>query len=205
MTWIFSSSDFGLLEGLYTFFFSKSMRPPILLALAAVGLHETSAFFAPLNRLVPVTHRVTSGDVVAVLSTPECQEEVEQQSGLMAISSPLRWIGKYPALSLSFPSIATPAQRARGASGVTLDFVLDTGANTNTINSLVATELGLGVVGAAPGGLGAGGTIAGGATFMLGDAEFADVPPGERQPFMGGLTASALPVASPAAAGLPEA
>lgn len=37
---------------------------------------------------------------------------------------------------------------------------------------------------------------------MLGDVELGDVPAAERFRFMGGLTASALPVASPAAAGI---
>jgi hypothetical protein len=122
---------------------------------------------------------------------------------IMAIRSPLRFIGPYPALALSFPNLATPAQRARGASGVTLDFVIDTAANVNTINAAVAKELGLEAVGQAPGGVGASGALAsGGTTFMLGDVQFADVAASERMTFMGGLTASSLPVASPAAAGL---
>ena len=62
----------------------------------------------------------------------------------MALRAPLRWIGPYPAVALSFPALTSPAQKARlltgegeaaGATGVTLDFVLDTAANTNTINA----------------------------------------------------------------------
>ena len=92
-------------------------------------------------------------------------------------------------------------------SGITLDFVLDTAANTNTINQQVAGPtskggLDLQTVGVNPGGVGAGGAIGGGATYMLGGAELADLPKEERFVFMSGLTAAALPVASPAAAGL---
>ena len=138
--------------------------------------------------------------VESTTANPAAHNETD---GIMAIRSPLRFIGPYPALALSFPNLATPAQRARGASGVTLDFVIDTAANVNTINAAVAKELGLTAVGQAPGGVGASGALAsGGTTFMLGDVQFADVDASEQMTFMGGLTASALPVASPAAAGL---
>lgn len=50
---------------------------------------------------------------------------------------------------------------------VSLDFILDTAANTNTINAQVASELGLEAVGEALPGVGAGGTIGGGMTFLL--------------------------------------
>ena len=36
--------------------------------------------------------------------------------------------GSYLALSLRFPNAATAAQRKRGETGVSLDFVVDTGA-----------------------------------------------------------------------------
>mmetsp|Transcript_20047 Transcript_20047/g.27183 ORF Transcript_20047/g.27183 Transcript_20047/m.27183 type:complete len:475 (-) Transcript_20047:277-1701(-) len=129
-------------------------------------------------------------------------ETKQDESQLMVISSPMRWIGPYPALALSFPELGTPAQQARNASGIDLDMIVDTAANTNVINALVAKELGLEAIGDAPGGVGTGGAITGGTTFNLGTVEFADLPKAERQPFMGGLTASALPVTSPGAAGL---
>lgn len=78
----------------------------------------------------------------------------ENSSGeeVMGISSPLRWLGPYPALALSFPELATPSQRENGKKGITLDFILDTGSNVNTINAQVALELCLDTVGAAPAG-----------------------------------------------------
>ena len=118
------------------------------------------------------------------------------------IDSPMRWVGPYPALALSFPKLATAAQKLRSDKGITLDFVVDTASNVNTINALVAQELALARVGSAPAGVGAGGAIAGGFTYLLGDAELGDLPTSERFIFMEGLTASALPVASPAAAGI---
>ena len=57
-------------------------------------------------------------------------------------------------------------------------------------------------VGRVSGGVGAGGSIGGGATYMLGTAELGDVPKAERVAFISGLTATALPIAAPAAAGL---
>ena len=124
-----------------------------------------------------------------------------------------RWLGPYPALALSLPDLSSPAQKAKQlagdytAKGVTLDFVLDTASNTNTINAQVAGPtsqggLELTQVGSVAGGVGAGGAIGGGATFMLGNAELADVPAAERIVFMSGITATALPVPAPTAAGL---
>ena len=138
-------------------------------------------------------------------------EEVDEE--VMALRAPLRWIGPYPALALSFPGLSSPAQKARqlsgdaSASGVTLDFVLDTAANTNTINAQVAGPtsqggLELDQCGAIQDGVGAAGVIGGGATYMLGAAELADLPKRERIVFISGVTATALPIAAPAAAGL---
>ena len=134
------------------------------------------------------------------------------------IRSPLRMLGPYPTIPLSFPNLATSSQRERNITGVSLDWVLDTAANTNTINNQVALELCLEKVGEAPGGVGSGGAINGGDTFLLGDCEL-DIKINDSKPseddnvvaeddepepftFMKELTASALPVASPAAAGL---
>jgi hypothetical protein len=66
----------------------------------------------------------------------------------------------------------------------------------------VAEQLSLPRVGEAVGGVGAGGAIGGGATYLLGDCELGDLPKEGRFTLMSGLTASALPIAAPAAAGL---
>merc|ERR1719453_1109132 len=116
--------------------------------------------------------------------------------------APLRWAGPYPALALRFPELATAAQKERGERGVTLDFVVDTAASVNTISAPVASELALRRVGAAPDGVGAGGALAGGDIFALGECELGDKPAAERFTFMTGLTAAALQVASPANAGI---
>ena len=81
-------------------------------------------------------------------------------------------------MPLRFPNLSTPSQRERNASGISLDWILDTAANVNTINSLVARELDLVKVGVAPGGVGAGGGIDGGDTFLLGDGELDVLGPG---------------------------
>lgn len=127
--------------------------------------------------------------------------EEKQTAAAAAVSAPLKYLGPYPALGLRFPNVATASQRERNVSGVSLDFILDTAANTNTINARVAKQLGLEVFGSpALPGLGAAGALAGGDTFLLGDAELEGVK--DRFIFMKGLTAAALPVASPASAGL---
>lgn len=120
-----------------------------------------------------------------------------------SVRAPLKWLGPYPSLSLRFPELATSSQRERNVTGVSLDFVLDTAANTNTINAQVSTELGLQVVGQALPGVGAGGVMQGGNTYLLGSCQLEGLSDEvERFTFMTDLTASALPVASPASAGL---
>ena len=153
------------------------------------------------------------------LSSTQTDESVHDDQNDAVVRSPLRFLGPYPTMPLRFPQLATASQRERNVTGICLDFVLDTAANTNTINAQVAQELGLEKVGEAPGGVGSAGSISGGDTFMLGDCELdikinkamsndeegtADEKEEEDDTFtfMQGLTASALPVASPAAAGL---
>jgi hypothetical protein len=138
-------------------------------------------------------------------SKPRLQEEEENEEldVLSSFSVPLKWLGPYPALALRFPNLATSSQRERNVTGVSLDFVLDTAANTNTINAKVSDELELKVVGEALPGVGAAGVISGGNTFLLGDCELDGLPKTE-DPFifMKELTASALPISNPASAGL---
>jgi hypothetical protein len=142
----------------------------------------------------------TLTDDASTSTTTLQQEDQQDQEQSSAVRAPIRFIGPYPTLALRFPELATASQRERNATGISLDFVLDTAANTNTINAQVAAELGLKVVGQALPGLGAGGAIRGGQTFLLGDAELDGLS--EKFTFMSGLTASALPVASPASAGI---
>lgn len=110
-----------------------------------------------------------------------------------------------PTAGLRFPNLSTAGQRARNVSGISLDFVLDTAANTNTINAQVAKELNLEIVGSVLPGVGSAGTILGGDTYMLGDCQLEGIGDGAGNStdiFMENLTASALPIASPASAGL---
>lgn len=136
-------------------------------------------------------------------SKPRLLEEEGELDGSSSVSAPLKWLGPYPALALRFPNLATSSQRERNVTGISLDFVLDTAANTNTINAKVSSELELKVVGEALPGVGAAGAISGGNTFMLGDCELDGLPRAE-EPFlfMKDLTASALPISNPASAGL---
>ncbi|GKY95379.1 hypothetical protein MPSEU_000499500 [Mayamaea pseudoterrestris] len=141
--------------------------------------------------------QASSTDVDAFVNPSGSSEES------LAIRAPLKFIGPYPTLALRFPKLATDAQRARNVTGVSLDFVLDTAANTNTIQQQVARELGLKVVGKALPGVTTAGAMLGGETYMLGDAQLDGLPADAGNfTFMTQLTASALPVASPAAAGL---
>lgn len=148
----------------------------------------------------------TSVDQVESLSS-EHGHEYES----IVVQAPLKYLGPYPAIGLRFPHLATSAQRAKNVSGVSLDFVLDTAANVNTINGQVAQELLLQIVGEALPGVGSSGTILGGHTYELGDTQLEKgiilpEPTNDEDKgsflFMQNLTASVLPIASPASAGL---
>eukprot|EP00562_Extubocellulus_spinifer_P030760 CAMPEP_0178719200 /NCGR_PEP_ID=MMETSP0699-20121125/23003_1 /TAXON_ID=265572 /ORGANISM="Extubocellulus spinifer, Strain CCMP396" /LENGTH=429 /DNA_ID=CAMNT_0020369431 /DNA_START=279 /DNA_END=1568 /DNA_ORIENTATION=- len=154
---------------------------------------------SPLTLLRSKAEDATA-DLAVTTDDTSNDSDIEKQP--TAVRAPLKYVGPYPCLALRFPNLATQSQRERNVTGISLDFVLDTAANTNTINSQVAKELGLEVVGEALPGVGAGGAISGGDTFMLGDAQLDGLPKDESFTFMKGLTASALPVASPASAGL---
>ena len=186
------------------------------------------------SSLLLLSSSPSGGDAAAAdddttISTSSSDPEQQQDQQPNAVRAPLKYVGPYPCLALRFPRLATSAQRGRNVTGISLDFVLDTAANTNTLNGQVAQELQLEVVGEALPGVGAAGSIAGGDTYLLGDcqldygvtmegtssssANMADNDDGKKDKkdatvdvgefiFMQGLTASALPVASPAAAGL---
>jgi hypothetical protein len=150
----------------------------------------------------------TSDGSATTTSGVHSSDDYKEQSSSMtepssAVRAPLNYIGPYPSLALTFPDLATPNQKQKNATGISLDFILDTAANTNTLNAEVAQQLGLPVVGAALPGIGSAGAFAGVETFLLGDAQLQGLPAEEaRFTFMTGLTASALPIASPAAADL---
>ena len=164
--------------------------------------------FAPVQTRVAFRSRSavasTSTEEVDTVPTANPIDDSATQSTQESsvVRAPLRYVGPYPCLALKFPQLATQSQRERNVTGVTLDFILDTAANTNTINGEVAQLLDLEVVGEAPSGVAALGAIDGGKTFSLGDCQLDGIPKDDQFTFMTQLTASALPVANPATAGL---
>jgi Aspartyl protease len=164
----------------------------MLLSLSVRGF--TPGFRTPFKRRV-VTNLYSSSADSAVEEVPNLIES-------SILRAPIKYTGPYPCLALRFPELATPSQQKRNVSGISLDFVLDTAANTNTINRQVAKELGLEVVGSALPGLGSQGVISGGDTYLLGNSQLEGLSMGKDEFFMTNLTAAALPVANPATAGL---
>ena len=205
-------------------FVSKRESPVPSMAVLG-GLTQRMTRYSQLF-LSPETEEVTSsGDSTTSSSEEDMNDQNDDEVEIDVVRAPLKFIGPYPCLGLRFPHLATSSQRQRNVTGISLDFLVDTAANTNTINGQVAQELQLQVVGQALPGVGSAGYIAGGETYELGDTqlEFAQVKvtttPSEQdghgdssnddaattnEPFlfMQNLTASALPVASPSGAGL---
>jgi len=130
----------------------------------------------------------------------------EEEEGVMKVTSPLKFIGPYPSLPLHFPTLSTPNQKERNMTGISLDFIMDTAANTNTIQNQVAQELELESLTdiVVPDGYSASGPMDASTsnTYILGNCTLDYGPAKGREIFMTELTASALPIASPAASGL---
>lgn len=162
-----------------------------------LSANQLHAFVQPPAFASKIHHPVTS----ISSSSTETETYAAKPKEITSIRVPLKFAGPYPTLGLRFPALATKNQKSQNLTGISLDFVLDTAANTNTINAQVASELELEVVGEALPGVGSAGAISGGKTFMLGDSELEGTGK-EPFTFMQNLTASALPIASPAAAGL---
>lgn len=133
------------------------------------------------------------------------------------VRAPLRFNGPYPCLALKFPNLSTESQRLRNQTGVSLDFVLDTAANVNTLQGPVAQELQLEKLEDSPAlpGVSSSGPMAGGETYMLGDSQLEQAVVVDRETentdelsanepfeFMQNLTAAVLPVGNPGSAGL---
>ena len=143
-------------------------------------------------------------DVERLWSTSTDSESSVEIVGVVA---PLKYMGPYPCLTLCFPNLATSEQRERNLTGVSLDFVLDTGANVNSIDARLAEDLGLQILVSSKdlnilGSAGVGGTFLPGDVFLLGDCQLAGLPQGQNFTFMTNLTAAALPHASPVGDGL---
>jgi len=181
---------------------TRSISPVAFLYLStSLALAFVQPQFGISHRRPPVSLRVLKDPEQEILTTHD-ESTYEHRT---AIRAPLKYLGLYIGLGLTFPDLATASQRAKNVSGVALDFVLDTAANTNTINGQVAQELNLDVVGEALPGVGSSGTITGGHTYNLGDTQLEGVRFDEQDEpfiFMQNLTAAALPVANPASAGL---
>lgn len=175
--------------------FCKTMTP--LVAMVALTAPESASGFASTSFTGRSHATLQSTEEIVTVEATDGEEQTTQ-----AVRVPLKFLGPYPCMGLRFPDLATSSQREKNVTGISLDFVLDSAANVNTLNAQVAQELDLEVVGEALPGVGAGGAIQGGDTFMLGSAELEGISKEEQFTFMEGLTASALPVASPAAAGL---
>jgi hypothetical protein len=150
------------------------------------------------------------------------QQQQDEAPRFVGVVAPLKYIGPYPCLSLNFPKLLGTT-RITGTTltspndnhhhhdhgALPLDFLLDTGANINTVNAQFANKYALDrvesrddelAVGKCAAAAGVGGTIEAGEIYMLGDCELVGLP----QPFtfLRNLTAASFPLASPTGSGL---
>lgn len=139
-------------------------------------------------------------------------EDEEPDENVTWVEAPLKRISggpmlpggsAYRMLALRFPCLATSRQRKAVQTGVSLDFILDTGSTVNVLMPAVAAELALPLdAEVTPAGWGAQGAIAAAPQFVLGDCQLDHLPEDKRFVLMTGLKASGLMVPSPGAAGI---
>jgi hypothetical protein len=140
------------------------------------------------NRYLPQQHGLKNLDLYSSIDDNDqtvvpLDEEVVEEVGddddeqMMSVRTPLKFIGSYPCMALRFPNLATESQREKNITGISLDFVLDTASNINTIQDQVAQQLQLEnlIDSRALPGVSSSGPIAGGDTFMLGDSQLEEV------------------------------
>ena len=125
------------------------------------------------------------------LSSKSMHDEAESALSVIGVVAPLRFVGPYACLGLTFPNI-------RRNPGVEINFVLDTAANVNTISSEIADELDLPILVKGDdlsllGSAGAGGTFKAGDIVVLGDSRLSGMPENQRNnTFMTNMTAAAM-------------
>lgn len=161
------------------------------------------------RRLLEEEKVISVGDTISDLSKilgVENEAQADEASEPEAVRCPLRYTGSgdyiYPSIALGFPKLATAPMRLNNRTGVTLDFVLDTGSSINVVNGIVAAQLGLNETGYAKPGIFASGATLGAKYYFLGDCTMGDLPPEERFTFITGITAAVLPIPNPGAAGI---
>lgn len=128
------------------------------------------------------------------VSTTNDNENPTSESNVPVIAgvvAPLDYKGPYPCLGLKFPHL----------DDAVLDFIVDTGANVNSINADLATQFQLTRLEGIPKPLataGMGGSFAPGDMVVVGDCSLAGLPPEQSHMiFLRNLTAAALPHGSP--------
>jgi predicted aspartyl protease len=163
-------------------------------------LHLTShieGFRAPVlgERQRPSSSYIFSSSPQEV-GAPEPDYPTSIANYLTAVVAPLNYIGPYSCLTLRFPH----------HSNQTFDFLLDTGANVNSLDAKLVRQLdlpmvrcleGLPFLGTTSGSAG----VKGGDLYLLGDCQL-DGLPFPVFTFLRNLTAAALPYASPVGVGL---
>ena len=138
-------------------------------------------------------------------STHDSESNVSNDGySVVAVVAPLKYLGSYPCLTLRFPNLSS---LTHSSDGVTLDFLLDTGANVNAIGTECVKDLKLPLVMSSKdldilGSAGIGGALQPGDTFALGDCELVGLPPEQTTTFMRNLTAAGLGISTPVGDGV---
>lgn len=167
----------------------------VLVYLLFVGVCNEANGFVQTSRPSQVPFR-PAFDLSPLITRISSTSTDNDNYAVVGVVAPLKYLGPYPCLGLRFPHLST-----------TLEFLLDTGANVNSIDAkfvkefslpLVASSKDLGVVGSA----GIGGSIQPGDIFQLGDCELDGLPPEQTARFMKNLTAAAIKHSTPVGNGL---
>jgi Aspartyl protease len=117
---------------------------------------------------------------------------------ILGVVAPLKWVGPYPCLTLRFPS----------HNNTVLDFLLDTGANINSLDSKIVGMLQLPVANRSSeasvlvGTTSIGGSTPGGDIHWLGECQLVGIPNERNFTFVRDMIAASLSHASPVGDGI---
>ena len=165
----------------------------LIILLLSTIFHDSDTFILRDNKKFVLRHRQRPHELH--LSSPSSDEEIS----VVGVVARLTYSGPYACLGLNFPRLkSTTQQETDEENGVSINFVLDTGANVNAISKDLASNLGLttvirkddlSIIGSA----GAGGSFQAGDIVMLGDCQLSGMPTEQANvTFMTNVTAASL-------------
>ena len=172
-----------------------------------MGSAGTCFSFSFAGTRTPIIGRYSFRKSDTSLGPTSLEQDPQPPSSVLAVVAPLKYLSaaNYPALQLNFPDLDQHFDDG-SVQGLSLDFILDTGANINTIDGAVVDAFNLPIAVSAEdlglkGAAGMGGSLPIANIHQLGTCQLGGMPIGTDFDFMYGLTAAKMPSPLPSGVG----